>query len=325
MIGAPPQVVPCLSPAAAAAIRLDAERSAERLGGWKPRAVGCCTNDILVSQLGVASQQLVFDAFRRIIMPFAMKHFPDSKLSVDSLPSSVECFFIIKYKADKSRREFGEHIDHTKITVNISLTEPGTDYTAGGLFLPCSKGLTGDERGAAGDTAGGAAGAGARAAECLASVAATRLPPAQSKGLLVKAGAGSAIIHHGDVRHAGDRIESGERMQLVAFFYGSERRGNALPRALAPPKPAAESALKEWAATAQKPPVAAPTAARAGGGATTPTSPSRPRTALTKPQPIQPVAAPVKGSPAVSERDGVTEPSRVLTLPDIRSLALVTA
>ena len=36
---------------------------------------------------------------------------------------------------------------------------------------------------------------------------------------------------HGDIRHAGDRIEKGERMQLVAFFYGKERRGNALPLA----------------------------------------------------------------------------------------------
>jgi fructose-1,6-bisphosphatase/inositol monophosphatase family enzyme len=42
------------------------------------------------------------------------------------------------------------------------------------------------------------------------------------------------MMHHGDVRHAGDRIESGERIQLVAFFYGSEKRGQALP--LASPK-----------------------------------------------------------------------------------------
>ena len=48
-----------------------------------------------------------------------------------------------------------------------------------------------------------------------------------------KAPAGSAVMHHGDVRHAGDRIESGERLQLVAFFYGGERRGNALPMAIA--------------------------------------------------------------------------------------------
>lgn len=109
-------MLPCLSVAAAAQLREDAERTAQRLGGWAPRAVGCCTNDVLVSQLSVSSQQIVYDAFRSVIMPFATKAFPDAKLSKDSLPSSVQGFFIIKYKADKARREFGEHTDHTKIT-----------------------------------------------------------------------------------------------------------------------------------------------------------------------------------------------------------------
>ena len=83
-------------------IREDAERTAERLGGWRPRAVGCCTNDVLVSQLSSASQQLIFDAFRRVILPFACKAFPDAKLSPDSLPSSVECFFIVSMAGDQS-------------------------------------------------------------------------------------------------------------------------------------------------------------------------------------------------------------------------------
>ena len=43
-----------------------------------------------------------------------------------------------------------------------------------------------------------------------------------------RAGAGTAIIHHGDIKHAGDTVEG---LQLVAFFYGRERRGNALPLA----------------------------------------------------------------------------------------------
>jgi len=49
--------------------------------------------------------------------------------------------------------------------------------------------------------------------------------------VMLRPRAGTAMMHHGDVRHAGDRIESGERIQLVAFFYGGERRGNALPLA----------------------------------------------------------------------------------------------
>ena len=56
-------------------------------------------------------------------------------------------------------------------------------------------------------------------------------PAALSKGLLLQARAGTAVLHHGDIKHAGDRIESGERLQLVAFFYGNERRGNSLPLA----------------------------------------------------------------------------------------------
>ena len=75
-------VLPCLSPAVAQFIREDAERTAQRLGGWAPRAVGCCTNDVLVSQLSAASQQHVLDAFRRVIMPFAMRAFPEAKLSL---------------------------------------------------------------------------------------------------------------------------------------------------------------------------------------------------------------------------------------------------
>lgn len=229
-------VVPCLSPSAAEAIRQDAERSAAKMGGWAPRAVGCCTNDVLVSQLSAASQQLIFDAFRRVIMPFAVKAFPDAKVSLDSLPRSVECFFIIKYKADKSRREFGEHTDHTKITVNLSLTSPGTDFEAGGLYVPCGGkgGLAADEpsHGAGDATATKAAGVCSGVAHAVASLASGgRSLASQSKGILLKAPAGTAIIHHGDIRHAGDRIEAGERLQLVAFFYGNERRGNALPLA----------------------------------------------------------------------------------------------
>ena len=237
-------IIPVLSPAAAQAIREDAERSAQKIGGWAPRAVGCCTNDILASQLSAASQQLIFEAFRNVIMPFAVKAFPDAKLSVDSLPRSVECFFIIKYKADKSRREFGEHTDHTKITVNLSLTSPGTDFDSGGLYFPCAGkgGLEADEstaRGSAGDGKGSGARAGGMCAGVASALSARRSLASQSKGLLLKAPAGTAIIHHGDIRHAGDRIEAGERLQLVAFFYGNERRGNALPQSSAADAPSA--------------------------------------------------------------------------------------
>jgi hypothetical protein len=116
-------VLPCLSADAVAQIRQDAESTATRLGGWAPRAVGCCTNDVLVSQLPVRSQQLIFDAFRRVIMPFATMAFPEAALGTDSLPSSVQGFFIIKYKAEKARREFGEHVDHVRRAAGSARTE----------------------------------------------------------------------------------------------------------------------------------------------------------------------------------------------------------
>ena len=233
-------VLPCLTPAAAQSIREDAERTARAMGGWAPRAVGCCTNDVLVSHLSVASQQLIHDAFRTVILPFAMQHFPEANLTADSLPEKTECFFIIKYKADKSRREFGEHTDHTKFTVNLSLTSPGADFDAGGLYFPCSKGLVGEEpaagvsstpRGSAAAKTTASKGVCGGMADAVASLTARRSMAAQSKGLLIKAPAGTCILHHGDIKHAGDRIEAGERLQLVAFFYGKERRGTLLPKA----------------------------------------------------------------------------------------------
>ena len=253
-------VVPCFTPAAAQQIRLDAEAAAKRLGGWAPRAVGCCTNDVLVSQLGATSQQLIFDAFRRVIMPYACRFFPNANLTPESLPKNPECFFLIKYSGDRSRKEFGEHTDHTKLTINISLTNPVADHSAGGLFLPVPKGIldvevatprpgAGVKDGASGTTLAtsvmSALGSATRsAADAVAGAlngnssssgnTTGTLHARDSRGVMLRPRAGTCMMHHGDVRHAGDRIESGERIQLVAFFYGSEKRGQALP--LASPK-----------------------------------------------------------------------------------------
>ena len=137
-------VLPCLSPAVAQFIREDAERTAQRLGGWAPRAVGCCTNDVLVSQLSAASQQHVLDAFRRVIV--AMRAFLRRSLA-DSPPRSVECFFVIKYKADKNRREFGEHIDH-RSSPSTSRYLAGDRLRGGRALLPAPRPQSREERGA---------------------------------------------------------------------------------------------------------------------------------------------------------------------------------
>ena len=50
-------VVPCFSPETAALIRSEAMAAAKRHGGWQPRAVGCCTNDILCNQVRVTEQR----------------------------------------------------------------------------------------------------------------------------------------------------------------------------------------------------------------------------------------------------------------------------
>jgi hypothetical protein len=296
-------VLPCLSPAAAQQIREDAERTAERLGGWAPRAVGCCTNDVLVGQLGAASQQLIFDAFRHVLMPFAMQAFPEAGLSPSSLPRSPECFFIIKYKADKNRREFGEHTDHTKITINLSLTSPGVDFSAGGLFLPCAKGLQSGGSGVQTYRPASDKGGVYAMAEQIAQLSSRRSVAAQSKGVLLKAPPGTAIMHHGDVKHAGDRIEMGERLQLVAFFYGKERRGNMLPLASMTPK-ADDGVMSDPTRGARSPP---PT------GKTSPV----PKTPLVP----KPAKAASDEQPACMQTRVFTEPQRVMTLDDVTELA----
>jgi hypothetical protein len=111
------------------------------------------------------------------------------------------------------------------------------------LYFPCdipSKGLGADEDSAAAVPSGAKGGSGATCGGIVGAIASTaraaaaqRSPPSpsQSKGMLLKAAAGTAVVHSGNIMHAGDRVESGERLQLVAFFYGNERRGNALPNA----------------------------------------------------------------------------------------------
>ena len=70
-------------------------------------------------------------------MPFAMRAFPEAKLSLDSLPRSVECFFVIKYKADKLRaarqvKRTGEEPDRFKSEKREPTPGPGA-YEVGRL------------------------------------------------------------------------------------------------------------------------------------------------------------------------------------------------
>ena len=51
--------VPCLTPSEAAYLRRDADATAKKLGGWRPRAVGFITDDVLVSTLSPTSKRLI--------------------------------------------------------------------------------------------------------------------------------------------------------------------------------------------------------------------------------------------------------------------------
>ena len=143
----------------------------------------------------------------------------------------------------KTRREFGEHTDHTKVTVNIPLTTVGVDFE--GAPTPCPR-----PNPPPSSAAHAAHTVRRRRATGGGTFFPAPCPSTKSKGLLLKPPAGSAILHHGDRKHAGDRLERGERMILVGFFYGNERRGNGLPKAVLPredpaakPKPSAAPAV----------------------------------------------------------------------------------
>jgi hypothetical protein len=145
--------------------------------------------------------------------------------------------------------------------------------------------------------------------------AATGSPPKSSSGVVLRPRAGTAIMHHGDIRHAGDKIESGERMQLVAFFYGGERRGNALPLAnpgkMDPHAITAEQIIKEsWPSNAKRDPDGRSIARSAKSPHRSPRVPT-----------FAPTAAPI----AVRGLADVTTASAVrnLTIKDVAMLARV--
>ena len=73
-------------PEACAEIVADAKREAMASGGWRPRAIGCCTNYVLVSSLSNPVQQRIRDALEQV-MPVVIEHFPEANLKPRSLPT----------------------------------------------------------------------------------------------------------------------------------------------------------------------------------------------------------------------------------------------
>ena len=192
-------------PEACAEITADAERVAEANGGWRSRAVGCCTKDVLVSSLSTSMQRSIHAAFEQVIMPTVVQHFPKANVQVRSLPTAPNHFFIIKYTADGKNSSFGLHVDHTAVTVNIALSD---NFDGGGTFMRASSKAAPTEVGRS------------------------------SQGFCLRPRPGIALVHNGEVAHAGNAITRGCRYVLVAFFHGGEKPAPPLP----PPTPPEEGA-----------------------------------------------------------------------------------
>lgn len=204
--------LPCFTRETCADIVQDAERAAERDGGWRARAVGCCTADVLVSDLSSAMRQRIHAAFEQNVMPVVAEVYPKARLNAKSLPPKPNHFFIIKYTAEKSPA-FGLHarrarqtraaplaggvasggpgrrtlltsppwsvqVDHTAVTVNVALSE---DFEGGGTFI--------------------------RASTATAVTESAR----SSMGVCLRPRAGMALVHNGEVPHAGNAVTRGRR------------------------------------------------------------------------------------------------------------------
>ena len=195
-------------PEACAEIIADARCEAKASGGWRPRAIGCCTNDVLVSSLSNPVQQRIRDALEQV-MPVVIEHFPEANLKPRSLPTDPKTFFIIKYTSGKGRASFGLHVDHTAVTVNIALSD---DFEGGGTFMRASSKSAPTEVGRS------------------------------SQGFCLRPRTGIALVHKGGVAHAGNAVTRGSRYVLVAFFYGGEKPAPPLPMPLPQRNPPAEEA-----------------------------------------------------------------------------------
>ena len=144
----------------------------------------------------------------QVVMPVVADYYPTAKVQAKSLPSQPNHFFIIKYTADGKNDSFGLHVDHTEVTVNIALSD---DFDGGGTFMRASSKGAPTEAGRS------------------------------SQGFCLRPRPGTALVHNGEVAHAGNAITRGSRYVLVAFFHGGEKPAPPLP----PPTPPAKGAEPE--------------------------------------------------------------------------------
>lgn len=173
--------LPAFSKAEAAALAAEAERVGAAVG-WRARGSGLWTFDLTIDQLSAGSQTLVKERFKSKILPAARTAF-GFPATMPDLPNGASEFFIIKYSAEEAfnadqsphRKSLPIHTDSSALTVNVSLTD---DYTGGGVFFPCKA-------------------PGAPEPRCLPCPGRSGT---KSEGLVVKATAGIALLHDGEVK-----------------------------------------------------------------------------------------------------------------------------
>jgi len=147
------------------------------------RGASLKTDDVLVSSLSRESRDHIHKALHDVVLPYAMAAFPELGLRCATTPSDKN-LFIVRYTGSGGRPSLGVHKDQVPLTVNIALS-PHCDYEGGGTYFP------------------------ARASEC--------------NGLILRPHAGTALMHDGNVEHAGNKVTGGTRLILVCFFEGRNK------------------------------------------------------------------------------------------------------
>lgn len=145
----------------------------------------------MVSRLPIRTQALIYRAIHQRFLPYMQLLYPKLSAALERQPlPRADNLFIVRYNA-AGQRGLKLHMDETVLTFNCCLSARG-DFTGGGTYFPA----------ALADTESSA----------------TWLSPRRVDGLVIRPAPGVALLHNGNIRHAGCDIQSGERLILVGFY-----------------------------------------------------------------------------------------------------------
>lgn len=131
----------------------------------------------------------IHKALHDVVLPYAMAAFPELDLRCSTVPSDKN-LFVVRYVGSGGRPSLSVHKDQVPLTVNIALSAH-CNYSGGGTYFP------------------------ARGGDC--------------NGIVLRPHAGTAIMHDGNVEHAGHKVVDGTRMILVCFFEGHSKDPRSSP------------------------------------------------------------------------------------------------